>query len=284
MISTAAVAAGGAIGLLVWSIGEALGTHYQRRALAQADGGLEVGRRAGRLRRLIERWRGPEAPGDLAALIDAAGGAGGYSAGDLMKIKLALAAGALVVALGSAPVINPARQWPLMIIVAPAIGFLFPDVVLRRRAARRRRSIERELPAVVDRVLLAVRAGLPLSRALSGAAAHGRGLLSAELRLANTQIELGLSRGAALERLSRSCPVPAVIALVAAIRRADRHGVALEPLLRALASGARTDNHRRIAEQAQGAAPKIQLIVALLLVPAAICCVAAGMIAGLGGS
>jgi hypothetical protein len=28
----------------------------------------------------------------------------------------------------------------------------------------------------------------------------------------------------------------------------------------------------------------VQLIVALLLVPAAICCVAAGMIAGLGGS
>ena len=151
-------------------------------------------------------------------------------------------------------------------------------------SGQRRRLLEAELPVVADRILLAVRAGLPLGRALSGAGEHGRGLLALELGLADARVRLGASRAEALAQLERSCPLPEVVALVAAIGRADRYGVALEPMLAALAAGARADRQRRITEQAQGAAPKIQLIVALLLVPAAICCVAAGMIAGLGGS
>ena len=168
-------------------------------------------------------------------------------------------------------------------VALPVAFFLFPDLMLRRRAAQRRRLLEAELPMVSDRILLAIRAGLPLGRALAGAAEHGRGLLALELGRADAVIRLGASRAEALAQLERRCPLPEVVALVAAIRRADRYGAALEPLLAALAAGARADHQRRITERAQSAAPKIQLIVALLLVPAAICCVAAGMIAGLGG-
>ncbi len=172
----------------------------------------------------------------------------------------------------------------LLVVALPVASFLLPDLLLRRRAGHRRRLLEAELPIVSDRILLAIRAGLPLGRALAGAAEHGRGLLALELGRADALTKLGESRAGALAQLERRCPLPEVVALVAAIRRADRYGAALEPMLAALAAGARADQQRRITERAQSTAPKIQLIVALLLVPAAICCVAAGMIASLGGS
>ena len=280
MISLAALAAAGAGSCAVLAVGEWRQLHVEHR--------LEVGSGSadGRWRRsrsAVGRLTASTAPGDLAGLIEAAGAPGAYSANEVMGVKLMLAAVGMVLALLAAAATTSGRA-SLLVIGAPAVGFLLPDLLLRRRAATRRRLLESELPDLADRILLATRAGLPLGRSLSGAAEHGRGLLAQELGRAGARVRLGVSRAEALGQLERRCPLPEVAALVAAIGRADRYGVALEPTLAALASGARADNQRRISERAQGAAPKIQLIVALLLVPAALCCVAAGMIAGLGGS
>jgi len=262
----------------------ALGEWIQIRAQRRAESGasLTATGRGQRLRALLGRLAAPATAGDLAFLVDAAGRPGGYSASEMMGLKLFLAASGLIVALVVAALL-PAVRLSLLLTVGPLAGFLLPDLLLRRRAAERRRLLEAELPSVADRVLLAIRAGLPLGRALAGAAEHGRGLLALELGRVEAQTQLGAPRADGLAQLERNCPLPEVVALVAAIRRADRYGVAVEPMLSALAAGARADSQRRITERAQGAAPKIQLVVALLLVPAAICCVAAGMIAGLGG-
>ncbi|CAB4347668.1 unannotated protein [freshwater metagenome] len=283
MISLAALAAAGAGSCAVLAVDEWRQLHVGHR--------LEVGSGSadGRWRRsrsALGRLTASTAPGDLARLIEAAGAPGAYSANEVMGVKLILAAVGMLLALLAllAAAATTSGRASLLVIGAPAVGFLLPDLLLRRRAATRRRLLESELPDLADRILLATRAGLPLGRSLSGAAEHGRGLLAQELGRAGARVKLGVSRAEALGQLERRCPLPEVAALVAAIGRADRYGVALEPTLAALASGARADNQRRISERAQGAAPKIQLIVALLLVPAALCCVAAGMIAGLGGS
>ncbi len=75
--------------------------------------------------------------------------------------------------------------------------------------------------------------------------------------------------------------MPEAHALAAAVRRAERHGVPLGPAVAALAVGARAERGRRIRDRAQRAAPKIQLVVALLLVPAVLLLVGAGLLAGL---
>lgn len=281
MISGAALAAAGCGCCTVVALGEWAQMRAQRRA--EVVTGSAVTGRGRRLRALLGRLAAPATAGDFASLVDAAGRPGGYSADELMGLKFVSAASGLILALVAAAAL-PGVRFTLLLTVGPVVGFLLPDLLLRRRAAERRRLLEAELPAVADRILLAIRAGLPLGRALAGAAEHGRGLLALELGRVEARTQLGASRAAALAQLERSCPLPEVVALVAAIRRADRYGVAVEPMLAALAAGARADNQRRISERAQSTAPKIQLIVALLLVPAAICCVAAGMIAGLGGS
>jgi tight adherence protein C len=77
------------------------------------------------------------------------------------------------------------------------------------------------------------------------------------------------------------CPLPAAAAFTVALTRADRHGTPLAPALAALAADARGDRARRLDDRAAKAAPKIQLVVALLLVPAVLLLVAAALLGAL---
>jgi tight adherence protein C len=85
----------------------------------------------------------------------------------------------------------------------------------------------------------------------------------------------------ALGGLERRLPMPEVRALVAALDRAARHGAPLADTLAAQAHDARLARRRRIEEEAAKAGPKIQLVVALLLVPSVLLLVAAGAVAAL---
>jgi tight adherence protein C len=73
---------------------------------------------------------------------------------------------------------------------------------------------------------------------------------------------------------------------VAALNRAARHGAPLADTLAGQARAARFALARRIREDAARAGPKIQLVVALLLVPSVLLLVAAALAAALldGGS
>ncbi len=198
-----------------------------------------------------------------------------------MALKCILAAGALALAAVLSGVL-PGRLGTVALVLAPAAGFLAPDGVLLRRARQRARSLRAEAPDLLDRLRLGAEAGLPAGRALAEAARHGRGPLAAELRGVAAGAGLGVAHVEALERLRRRCPIPEVEALAAALVRSHRHGAPLGPVLTTLAAGARAERARRIHDHAQRAAPKIQLVVALLLVPAALLMVAAGMVSGLG--
>jgi tight adherence protein C len=186
---------------------------------------------------------------------------------EVMALKCGAALAAFVAALPAAAVL-PGRLGPVAILTAPAAAFVAPDAWLARSARRRRVAMAIELPEVLDLLHVAVGAGQPALRALGEVGRRRGGPLAAELRSAAAQAALGVPRAPALERLARRCPVEGVAALVAAIARSDRHGAPLAPALHALAADARAQRAQRVRERAARAAPKIQLVVALLLVPA----------------
>jgi tight adherence protein C len=200
-------------------------------------------------------------------------------AADAMAAK---AGAGVVAALAIAPLATamPARLALVLLPCAAAGGFLAPDYWLARRARRRAARAGLELADVLD--LLRVGAGLPIGRALAEVGRRRSGLVAAELRAVAARMELGVPRGEALDGLRLRLPLPALGALTAAVQRADRHGAALGPALQALAQEARADRARRLHERAAAAAPRIQLAVALLLVPAVLLFVAAGLVHGLG--
>jgi len=220
-------------------------------------------------------------PADLRARLAAAGTPLELSPADVMALKAAGALGGLLLAVALIGAL-PGRLGLAALLCAPAGGFLAPDVVLARCTRARAARIARELADVLELLRVAVAAGLAVGRALSEVGRRCNGLLANELHATAARIELGASREQALAQLVERCPVEGVAALAAAIARADRHGAPLAPALEAIVADARAEQARRLRDDAARAAPKIQLVVALVLVPAVMLLVAAVLVQALG--
>jgi tight adherence protein C len=237
----------------------------------------------GRAARALARRLGarPGSSGGSAALLEAAGLRA--DVGEVMLAKLAAAPVAVLAVLTLVPA-APGRLGIGLLAAAPAAGFFAPDLWLRRRAATRARIIEAEQADVLDLLRVAVGAGLGPWRALGEVGRRHPGVLAQELGAAARRVALGVPAHDSLARLERRCPAAGTHALTAALRRADRLGAPPGRALTALASEARARQARRAAEQAARAAPKIQLVVALLLVPSVLLMVAAALVPALTGA
>jgi tight adherence protein C len=222
-------------------------------------------------------------PRDLAARIAAAGRPGGLGSREVMAAKVGAAlAGGGAGTIASSPA--PGRLGPLLILVAPVAGFMGPDLWLQRRAAERARRARRELPALLDLLRVTVEAGAPLSSALAAVGARASGPLAREWRAVGAEVALGVPLAEALTGMAERLPLPEVRGLVAALERARRHGAPPAETLSAQARDARFALRRQAQEQAARAGPKIQLVVALLLVPSVLLLVAAALAAALLGA
>ena len=231
-------------------------------AEARASGPAAVRRRwatgvVGALKRIGARVGAPAAPASLAARIEAAGRPLNLGVADVMAVK---GGGALVALVGGAPVAAalPGRLPLLAALAFPAAGFLAPDLLR-----------------------VAVQAGLPLGHALAEVGTRHGGTLAAEWRRAAAELALGVPRDRVLKALLRRCPATGMAGLVAAIERAERHGSPLADTLDAQARQARAERAHRVRDRAARAAPKIQLVIALLLVPSILLLVAAALVASL---
>jgi len=180
--------------------------------------------------------------------------------------------------------IAPGRLGLLMIVVAPIAGFMAPDVWLARRAAERARAVRAQLPELLDLLRVTVDAGASLPSALATVGDRAQGPLAAEWRIVAREVALGVPLVEAIAEMEARMPLPEIGALARALERTRRHGVPLGATLAAQATGARQALARRVREDAARAAPKIQLVVALLLVPSVLLLVAAALIAALVGS
>jgi tight adherence protein C len=273
-MSPAAAVAGAAVALAFVALVELAPRGRARRArwalaLALLAG---VGRRVG----------APTAPRDLDARLAAAGRPLGLRATDLMAAKGGAGALGLARALPLGSVL-PGRLGLLAPFALPLGAFFMPDLWLRRRTHARGAAMALELPDLLDLLRVALGAGLSLDRALAEVARRDRGLLAREWRTAAVEVELGVPRERALAGLAARCPCEGIVALVRALERGARHGTPLAEALAAQAAEARAAHARRLAERAAKAAPQIQLVVALLLVPSVLLLVAAALLASFTG-
>jgi tight adherence protein C len=197
-----------------------------------------------------------------------------------MAVKAGGAVAGLAWAALTAPA-APGRLGVAMLVLAPGAAFAAPDVWLRRRIRARTRTMEEELADVLDLLRVAVAAGLTPKRALTEVGRRHPGVLAAELRRAAARATLGTPTADALDDLERRAPAAGVPVLVAALKRAERHGVPLGPALAAQAAQARARTAQQATEAAARASPQIQLVVALLLVPSVLLLVAAALLPAL---
>ena len=224
----------------------------------------------------LRRRTGARPPLSLTNRIAAAGAPGGLGPRELIASKLA------ATVCGAAPgtmlgAVAPGRLGPLLMVATPAAAFLAPDWWLRRRAAARARATRRELPALLDLLRVSVEAGQPPAAAFGAVGARTTGTLAEEWRTVGRVCALGVPLSDALRTLETRLPIPEVRSLTGAVERSTRHGVPIAETLAAQARDARLARRRQIEEEAAKAGPKIQLVVALLLVPSVLLLVAAAL-------
>ncbi len=238
------------------------------RLLAALGGGFVAGRGA---------------PRELERRIVAAGRPGGLGTRELMAAKVA---GAVWAGMGGvlSAAVAPGRLGLVLTVAAPAAGFLAPDLWLARRSAARARAVRRVLPAMLDVLRVTVDAGASLPAALGEVGARGSGPLATEWRSVAREVTLGVPLEQALAGMRERLPQPEVRALCAALERARRHGAPVGRTLAGQARDTRVALRRHVQEEAAKAGPKIQLVVALLLVPSVLLIVAAAITAALLGS
>jgi tight adherence protein C len=199
----------------------------------------------------------------------------------VLAAKLSGGAAGGLVALSAAPA-APGRTAALVAVGLPAAGFLVPDALLEREARRRRRRLLAALPDALDLLAVGAGSGRGPAAGLEQLARAGEGPLAEELRRTVAELSCGVPLSAALRSLRARIPGSELAALVAAIERSRRFGSPLADQLRRQAGALRRDSRRAVEERAARAAPKIQLVVALVLVPSVLLMIAAGLIANAG--
>jgi tight adherence protein C len=164
----------------------------------------------------------------------------------------------------------------------PFAGLVVPDALRSRRERRRRGDVLAALPDALDLLAVGAAAGRG-PRALIGEVARASGgPLAAGLAMTAVELECGSPLSEALAELRARVPIGELGALCAALERSSRFGSPLADQLRRQSAALRRDQRRLVEEHAARAAPKIQLVVALVLVPSVLLMIAAGLIAKAG--
>ncbi len=192
--------------------------------------------------------------------------------------KLGSAGAAGVAALLAAPA-APGHLSILVAIGMPLAGFFAPDALSERRARLRRRRLVAALPDALDLLAVGAASGRSPAAGFAEVARSGVGPLADELRMTVAELECGRPLAEALQSLRARVPGSEVATLCAAIERSRRYGSPLADQLRRQSSALRRDQRRLVEEHAARAAPKIQLVVALVLVPSVLLMIAAALIA-----
>lgn len=217
---------------------------------------------------------------DLGALVNAAGMADRLTARDVAAARIVC----LLVACAIVPrmaTLVPLRALPLLVAGVLFVAAESPLWWLRRVGRRRAAEIRETLPDALELLRACLGAGLPLRRSLGLVADHSAEPIAGEFACVAAETALGVSQATALDGLAARNPQPEIRTLVAAIRQAEKHGSPLAPVIAAQAEDARLALNREIVERGARAAPKIQLIVSVVIVPSALLGFAAVLIAAM---
>jgi tight adherence protein C len=173
----------------------------------------------------------------------------------------------------------PTRLAVLLALALPAAGFVAPEAWLERAARQRRARIGVALPDALDLLAVGTAAGRSAATVLGEVSGRGSGPLARELAVAVAEIECGVPQREAIAAVRERVPGAELGAFAAALERSRRYGSPLAEQLHEQAASLRRHSRRRIEEHAARAAPKIQLVVALVLVPSVLLMILAALVA-----
>jgi tight adherence protein C len=219
---------------------------------------------AGRLgQRVASYW--PAQAGALSRRVDRAGLGGIISSVELLgwrAVSLAVGLG-----LGLLAVLRYGAAGLAMLVVTVLVGWFGVDLVLARQHAIRRRLILRDLPTVMDLLVLSLEAGMGLDRALRTVVREYHSPLSDEIRRVLGDIDLGIGRGEAFERMAERVGLDDLQALSRAIVQSEELGTSLLGVMQTQAREVRLSRRRAAEAEALRAPVKMLLPLVVFILP-----------------
>ncbi|WP_157263419.1 type II secretion system F family protein [Azohydromonas aeria] len=159
----------------------------------------------------------------------------------------------------------------LALLLAAALGYYLPNVVLSRMVFLRQREIFESFPDALDLITVCVEAGLGIESALARVAddmQHRSRVLCNELHLVGLELRAGAPREHALHNLALRTGVEEVDGFVSMLIQAERFGTSIAQALRVHADMLRTRRRQRAEEAAAKIALKLLLPLILCIFPA----------------
>ena len=202
---------------------------------------------------------------DIDRQLAYAGLTGKRRAGEQVARQAALAVAGLGLA-RLVPVSSPTMSLAVLVLL-PVMGFMVPSVLLKRRIESRSTAIFKDLPDIVDMLAIAVEAGSGFEAALSLICQNFKSPLTDELAMALHDMELGLPRKDALQRLRARVDVDAVRTLVLVLLQADALGIPIGRVLKSQATEVRSRRRAWAREKAAKLPVKIMFPMVLFIFP-----------------
>ncbi len=147
------------------------------------------------------------------------------------------------------------------------IGFYGPEASLHRAIDDRRKNMEKQLPDLIDLLVISVEAGLGFEAAMGRVVQNVPGELSKEFQRMLQETRVGVSRHEALRSLGNRTDVDDLNSFVLALIQADQFGVSVARMLRVQAEEMRVRRRQRIQEKAFAAPVKMIFPMLLCIFP-----------------
>jgi len=244
--------------------------------VAEATGGSEVDapgsrpldRLAGRLGDVAARRLGRFGENEVRQKLIAAG-MYGTTPRKLLGYQVILSIFLALVALWGIPALGRSALLAIIGAVAgAALGWFIPNVYVDRRRRLRLETVDRQLPDMIDLLVVTIEAGLGILASMRVASETLRDPLGQELRLTLQEQRMGLSVGEAIESLGRRADAPNVRIFVRSLTQGEKLGVSIGTTMRNLASEMRKRRKAMVEEAAQKLPIKMLFPLGFLIFPA----------------
>ncbi len=160
------------------------------------------------------------------------------------------------------------RNTVLLALVIVLIGFLGPNAWLDRKVDDRQKLIEKALPDVIDQLTVSVEAGLGFDAAMARSAEGRAGPLADEFKRVLQDLQVGMARQDALERMVERTEVADLRQFVVSIRQSTKHGLPIANVLRIQSQELREKRRARVEEKAASLPVKIVFPLVFCILPA----------------
>lgn len=153
------------------------------------------------------------------------------------------------------------------VVLIAVLGFILPQILLRRRAKTRQTAFWKALPDTLDLLTTCVEAGLSLDFAFQRVADRQRGPVGEEINRMLREKALGQTRREALMAMAERIDLPDFDVFVNSVVQAETLGTSIGQVLRTQSRQLRIRRRQRAEQLARQAAPKMVFPLVFFIMP-----------------